>query len=183
MHKVRLAVVLPVIQFSVATTLLQWGYRAPAPNGLDDYVPAVHRICWGLNAPTLPFGVLDTVLWRYWPASGWQGWSVLHLYPGDVFFLAGVVVVWYLVGRGLDRRRFSETPPKHRAAVAVAGNLLLLALGGLLFFKGLADLAQQRLGYLEHVGGLLTLAWSVSLIFLSGRGLAVTVRRAFRAAT
>ena len=176
MHKLRLALIMPVIQFVVAAILLQWGYRTPVLRGSEIYIPTARLVCRGLNAPALLFRILDPftwgVEWHHIPRS------ILGFDTGDIPFLVGVIVVWYLVGRALDKRRIiSGTAVKSRIAVALVACFLLL-LGGFLFSVGLHDLGPGRPNNPSPpVGAVLTLVWSVALIFFSGRGLVSLVRR------
>lgn len=179
MRKLKLAFILPIIQFFLAAILVQLSYRAPRPPGAEYYVPTVWLICRGLNAPAQLLSALVPITWG--PASEWLPNPVLGFYKGDVFFLVGVIVVWYLVGRVLDRRRTQETPGRRRTFTALVAHPLLLATGGLLFFSGLHNLGTNRLNYPDPPwDAYLTLTWSVTLFFFPGRGLAKTVLHAFR---
>jgi hypothetical protein len=92
----------------------------------------------------------------------------------DVFFLAGVIVVWCLVGRALDRRG----TPRSVARGGVLIALFAFILGCLLFFVGMHDLGPSRPDNLgSAVGAVLTLIWSVSLIVIAGRALTKVIRR------
>jgi len=171
MRKLRLALVLPITQFVIATILLKWGDRT-VPPGKVMYVHTARLICWGLNAPALLFRFLNPIGW----GPMWDGLprSILGFDTDDLFFLLGVIVVWYFVGRALDRRPASEKVAP-RGTVTVATLMVcfvVLALGGLLSFAGVHDLVHPSSNNPYHsVRGLLTLIWSVSLIFLSVRWL------------
>jgi hypothetical protein len=174
MRRLRLALSLPVIQFGIAATLLQWGYRTPVPPGSEMYIPTARLVCRGLNAPALLFRILDPFTWGL--AGDRIPRSMLGFDTGDIPFLVGVIVVWYLVGRALDKRRISKTAERSRIAVALIA-CFLLSLGGLLFSAGLHDLGPARPNNSSPpVGAVLTLVWSAALIFLSGRGLARAIR-------
>lgn len=164
MRKLRWAWVLPLIQFVTATILLRWGYRAPGPRGAEYYVPIGHRICWGLNAPAVSFRILGSYLIRSKQPSGSVILRDFGFGADDLLFLAGVVIVWYLVGRALDGQRTSRTSGGHGIALALMARLLLLALGCLFLF-----VVFERYNHLDHAGAFLTATWSVSLIVLSGR--------------
>jgi hypothetical protein len=95
----------------------------------------------------------------------------------DLFILLGVIVVWYCVGRALDQQRTSTTAKRTGVATVLVTCLLLLALGGLLFLTGLHDLGPGRANNPAlAVGAFLTLIWSVTLFFLSGRGVVQAIR-------
>jgi hypothetical protein len=176
LHKLRLALIMPVIQFVVAATLLQWGYRTPVPPGSEIYIPTVRLVCRGLNAPALLFRILDPFTW----GVEWHDVprSILGFDTGDIPFLVGVIVVWYLVGRTLDKRRLiSGTAVRSRIAVALVACFLLL-LGGFLFSAGLHDFGPGRPNNPgPPFGAILTLVWSITLIFLSGRELLTLIPR------
>jgi len=168
MHKLRLAIVLPIIQVVIAAILLRLGKRPPVAM----FVPTAQRINWGLNAPALLFRAVPVFVAGREPASTWPSRSVLGFDVSDLFFLVGVIVVWFLVGRALDRRRTSKTAGGHRSATALVAHPLLLALAGLLFYLGLLE----RRSYLDLVRTLLMWIWSASLIFVSIRGLVRVLR-------
>ncbi len=173
MRKVRLAVVLPIVQFAAAAILLQWARRVPVPPGSAFYVPNVRLICDGLNAPALLFGALAIF--------GSYTSSFLGFPTSDLLFLVGVIIVWYIVGRVLDRRRNSKAAPQRGIATALVMYPLLLMLGSLLLFLGVYGLGPHRPNIADPpVGAFLTLMWSGTLIFLSGRGLVRAIRPAPR---
>jgi hypothetical protein len=175
MRKLRFTWFLPAIQFVIATILLQWGYRAPVSRGSEMYVPTGQLICKGLNAPALLFRFLDPIPWG--PKFDWIPRSILGFYTDDLFFLAGVIVVWYIVGRALDHRRTSRRARQSSVAIALVRCSLLLALGVILFFAGLRDLGPRRSNNpAPPVGAILTLVWSIALIFGSGRRLVASIR-------
>lgn len=170
MQKLRFALLLPVIQAVVALGLIEWGEQTPGPRGADSFVPTAWLVCRGLNAPALLF----RSLWA--PTLDSPLRLIVGLDTSDFLFLLGVIVVWYFVGRALDQRS-TLTPVGGRAvASAVTVHLLLLALGGLLLFVALHDFEYQVTS-LAPVGAFLILLWSVSLLFLSGRGLLKAVRQ------
>ena len=171
MRKLKLAMVLPIILFAVAALLLQ--FAGPR----DFYVSTPRLICWGLNAPALLFRTLNPIGWG--PTFGWLPRSVLGFDTDDLFFLAGVIFVWYFVGRAIDRQGGSKPKARPRTATALIVHTLLLAVGGLLFYLGLRDFQDPTFGNLGHrpYRGILTFLWSGNLIFLSGRALVRVTRR------
>jgi hypothetical protein len=168
-RKLRLAWVLPIIQVLVASILMEWSKRAHGPRRVEYYVPTSWLICRGLNAPALLFRFLNPRMWV--PTWDWVPRSVLDFDVDRVFFVVGVAVVWYLVGRGLDQRGISKTAGRHGVATAFIVYPLLLVLGVLLLYGGLRDLMNPITPY-APVGASLMLIWSAVLILLSGRGLA-----------
>jgi hypothetical protein len=94
---------------------------------------------------------------------------------GRVLFLLSVIVIWYVVGRALDRQRATRQISDHRAGTVLVVHLLLLGAGGVLFFSGMDELRNPP-GNPNPVGALLSLAWSVGLILISGRALFRAIR-------
>jgi hypothetical protein len=168
--------ILPAIQLVVAATLLQWGYHSPAPRGSEVYVPTTRLICQGLNAPALLFRFFNPIGWgqRFDRIPRW----IFGFDTDDLFFLAGVIVVWYLVARALDRRRALR--PTRARKIAPVVDTLLLSLGVILFFAGLQEMMYPRYNNpKDALGAFLTLMWSITLIFLSSRRLVRRFARPF----
>jgi hypothetical protein len=167
--RLKLAVLLPITQLAIAASLLQWSYRIPHPQGVELYSPTPWLICFGLNAPALIFRAVSPAMWgeeyRWFPAS------IAGFYSDEFFFLVGVILVWYLVGRTLDRRSSprENTNPTFTTAI---GATLLLALGGILFTSALHLFMFPGNDNPYHpVRTCLTFAWAVVIIFVSGRRL------------
>ncbi len=172
MRKLRLAFALPFIQSILAAILLQWRTQS------GFYVPTPRLVCWGLNAPALLFRTLNPIRWG--PAFWWLPRSILGFDTDDLFFMAGVIVLWYLVGHALDRRGVSATAGRRRTASCLLAYLLLLALGGVLLYGGLHLLRHKSSDNPnDPVRAVLVLIWSVGLLCVSGRGFAKAIRRAF----
>lgn len=158
----RLALALPVVQVIVAAAL---EFNTPPPD-LEAPPPLVRQICWGVNAPALIVRAVGRVLDVVLPVG--------HTIPIDeLCILAGVFLLWYLVGRALDRR-IAGLPvvPQGRKGLVVLGLLFLLGL----------DLGLNALGMQIRLGGrttwvLLLGAWSVILMVGSVRGMTAQVRR------
>lgn len=171
MHKLKLTVALPTVQVIAAAMLL----RLAGPP--DFYVPTTKLICQGLNAPALVtkfFGLVPGLF------SLVMDRRILGFGADDLFFLLGVAVTWYFVGRTLDRR---FAPKKDRApalTVSIMVHCFLLALGVLLLCFGLSDFQHPNFDNLGHrpMRAVLVLAWSASLIFFSVRGLVRAIRPA-----
>jgi hypothetical protein len=113
-------------------------------------------------------------------------------YVGRGFFLIGVGLVWYLVGRALDWRGAKPAIEPRLITVLAAQSLVLVA-GVLLLSIAWRDVSYPETtisgAFLDVVqsvratpalgliGTSLTLAWSFALIFFSGRSLARMIRR------
>ena len=131
MRKLKFAIVLPITQVLIALILLLWADRTPVPPKLDYYyLPPAWLICKGLNAPAMlllvPFG---------------GDWYFVPSMPivGRGLFLMFVAVVWYLVGRALDR---GPRPAGERRMVTVLMvQSLVLTAGGLLLYSGWNELS------------------------------------------
>jgi len=153
------AVILPAAHVMAAVVMLYVDSHSTPPHGYHSpYVSTARMILMGLNAPcVLVWGLSLTVLTSISPS----------LYPGIVFgvavsdlmFLADVLVLWYLVGRAVDRRGASQS----RGLIEFLVPSLLLVVGAVLSWLGLHDLHEQDRPY----RGLLMLLWAVSLIFVS----------------
>jgi hypothetical protein len=181
MRKLKLAIVLPVTQVLIAWILLLWADQTPVPRGLDYmYHPPAWLVCKGLNAPVMllliPFG------------GNWYNAPAVPI-VGRGLFLVAVAVVWYLVGRAIDRRESPKAGDGRGLAAMIGVQSLLLAVGGVLFYAGWSEMG----GYLTisvrafltvpwslrlaALGPFFSLMWSVSLIFLSSRTLMRILRR------
>jgi hypothetical protein len=176
LRKLKLALALPIIQFIGATLVLRWD----GPSALGP--PTLLLICRGLNAPALLLRV--QAMWG--PFSKWVPGSLAGVDTSDLLFLVGVLFTWYFVGRALDRRRAPNPPGSQKPTVSIAVASLLLATGGILLFAALAEFRNPNFADLgppffdfhrRPEEALLTLIWSVSLIFLSLRGLTALVHR------
>jgi hypothetical protein len=104
--------------------------------------------------------------------------SILGFGAGDLFFLAGVVLLWYLVGRALDRRK---SPPQGRMKISqMLLNLFVIVWGVCLFFFGLPAFQSpwrysNRVGNLA--GGILFSIWLLVLILVAGANLVNRIRK------
>jgi len=165
MHKLRLALVLPVVQCIGAAFLLRWGYN----DRIYDTPPA-HLICRGLNAPALLFRFMNPI--ALGEKYDWLPRSMLGFDTSDLFFLVGVVVVWYLVGHALDHRQTVTGAKRRSLATALIVNVVLIVLGVLFLLGAQYAFARQLVYYpYSHIRAVLLLAWGLGLTFFSIRGL------------
>ncbi len=174
----RLAVVLPVAQSVLAATLLHWGQSQKVSFPLG---PQMLEICFGLNAPAIPFLNARAIVARVFDAR-WQyeiPWKQRLIFGHGtdyLFFLCGVIALWYFVGQALDHRRASVPTRRNRRMTFVLC-LLLLVYGVVLGASGIFELGPGRVKELDPpVGAVLFLIWSAILIFKSGRRLIIAVR-------
>jgi hypothetical protein len=172
MRKLKLAAVLPIIQVVVASLLLLWADRAAIrpPN-----FSAAWLLCRSLNAPVMLLMILFGGNWNFVPQIPFVGRGL---------FLISVGFVWYLVGRALDRRG-AKPAREPRVVTVLAAQSLVLVAGVLLLLIAWRDVSYPETSFrgafldvvrtvgatpvLGLIGTFLTLAWSVSLIFLSVR--------------
>lgn len=172
MRKMKLSLVLPVSQALIAAALLKIGDSVQPPHGAEFYVPTLRLICMGVNAPALLFRFLDPI--SHGPEFGWFPRSVLGIDTNDFFFLIGVFVLWYFVGRAFDKRSVPLDPRRHSRASRLIVFSLILALGILLSGVGLWDVAHPLPN--GPVRAILTLVWAVGLICTSIGGIVLTFR-------
>jgi hypothetical protein len=169
-RKLKLAVVLPILQVLIASILLLLADRTPVPSGLDYYYhPTAWLACKGLNAPAILLLVPLGGTWYFVPPIRIVGRGL---------FLVSVVVVWYFVGRALDKQQAPGPVRGRHMARVVVMQLLLLVTGAFLLLGGLHELGDP---IPSAVGVVFTLAWAASLIFISGRTLLRVIRDAHRA--
>jgi hypothetical protein len=92
----------------------------------------------------------------------------------DVFFLVGVIIVWYLAGRALDERGATRPAEKPRWRAVIGAQVLLLMVGGILFFFAIND-PTVRVSHLPD-RAIPTLFWAAGLIFFPIKKLLRTIR-------
>lgn len=176
MRKLKLAVILPIIRFVIAAVLLRPEFGTAATS----CVPTSRVIFVGLNAPILVHPSLFAVILNdvgpspTWP---WLPQSIFGFATFDCFLLMQVIVLWYLVGRALDKRRIPKTSGKSGWATSLIAYPLLLVFGGCLFIEGLLFFALIHRGCsFGRVPIILAWIWSSTLIFISVRGLSRAIR-------
>jgi hypothetical protein len=174
MREVRFAFVLPIVQVFIAAILLVWSdlaipivyrnwWRFPRREVfIDECVIATNTISHGINGPALLFRGLAVSL----RLRGHPVWGVS---VEDVFYLAGVVVLWYLAGRTLDRRRFRIKKSASRMSTGrVWFNLFLVFWGTLLFvgcFTSFYELTRAS-GVNIHTFYFNSDIWALAFIFV-----------------
>jgi type II secretory pathway predicted ATPase ExeA len=71
MPKMRLRLVLPIVHVLVAATLLHFAARDETPFPLG---PQIRSLCWGLNAPAIPFQAVGRLAYTF----KWLRGSIFH---------------------------------------------------------------------------------------------------------
>jgi hypothetical protein len=186
---VKMSILLPVAQLTLAITLLVWARHQPVHMGTPDdayYTPTVELLCYGINAPVAHLSWrIDQVLSDM---VGRMQWRVAGFYSNVWFFLMGVVVLWYLVGKKIDglRSLFSKTregKPLWRilwnlfAALLGINLFIVLCLHNVVF----TDPRNGTGGGSNFLGSLieqiLWLIWSFVLIVVPAKTLVAVVRK------
>lgn len=177
MRQLRFAFLLPIAQLVVALLLLQWGHRILPPRGLDTiYLPTPRLVCIGINGPAVLFRIGDFLTpqaWKYLQVGGFS--------PDELWFLLGVLVIWFLIGHALDARglRGASTPRIGIGTLITCIAMLIVA--ALLLFLGLKHIHPYEWNNpASPVVGIFFIVWSLALGLLSGRKLTrfIKVKRA-----
>lgn len=166
--QLKLSWTLPIVQLPIAILLLQWARVSGAVeqqrfDTLYTATPAL--VCAGINAPARVFeataGFFDRV---DHPIPTIFGFKLDY-----VFFLVGIGILWYVVGKVLDQRQSSRHEPRPAwttTKLIITGGPLAL-LGALLFYVSLQGFLNPW-RWSNHVGGIvhsfLFLLWSLILI-------------------
>jgi hypothetical protein len=178
LRKLRLSLLLPIVQSVITAVLTIWadrvdwlllggGRRIPPPFvPLHMLVIDLRRIWRGINGPTFPLNF-----------SGLSEVRILGLGVGEILYLAAVVLLWYLVGRFFDRRRGLEittvqTSQRRKTVLAV----LTLGWGVFLFIIGIL-LIPAAFPVTFLIAYVLQVLWSLILIVFATRTLITGIRR------
>jgi len=174
MRTVRLSRVLPGTQIVIAVVLTAWGNRVPGPRYDTLWVSTMGLICEGINAPAVPLGILGVLINRSGPTIP----SIYGFGAWDLFFLTGVVLLWFWVGRAVDHRKSRASP--QRMPISRAGlNLVLMTYGAFIFSLALTMfrnpwILNNRVGTLTE--GVLFAVWSLVLILVGTVNIGVYIR-------
>jgi hypothetical protein len=113
MSKLRFAIGLPILALCGAFAVARWEHHIQAhlpPTQQHPFISTATLVYEGINAPALSFkGVLHSVS-SYLSRRSCAP-SVFGLGIGELLFLTGVVVLWFIVGLALDYRRHVGRPP------------------------------------------------------------------------
>jgi hypothetical protein len=139
--QLSLSWILPIVQVPAAIFLLQWARVSQVVqqkrfDTLYSATPAL--VCGGINAPAMLFSALAALFDRVdHPVPTLFGFTLDY-----VFFLIGIVILWYVVGSVLDQRQSARREPRlvwtMSTLVLLGGPLALL--GALLFYVSLQGL-------------------------------------------
>jgi hypothetical protein len=111
LRKLRLSILLPIVQAVTTAVLTIWADRVDWMLGdhttripgrflhLHLLVIDLREIWRGLNGPTFPLNL-----------SGLSEFQIMGLGVGEILYLAAVVLLWYLVGRFFDRHQSRPEP-------------------------------------------------------------------------
>ena len=134
--------------------------------------------CNAINAPALLFGAVGQLFWRkdHGPTQ------ILGVALPVLLFYAGIVVVWYFVGRWLDECISpARHEKKHIAWTGAIYKAFLVTLGVAIFLGGalpsLTNPGQFNNPVGNHVAAIFYLAWSVALVLFPMANLVKGLRR------
>jgi hypothetical protein len=165
MPKLRLAVILPILIVCLDLPVALWQSHVDAQQPPKHEYPIVSPVTLayrGLNAPALIFrGLCEAALPVY--RIDHDPPTLLGVGSGQLFFFAGVVLLWFTVGLSFDRRRSCEMHRQTATTIwRVLGTLLFVAFAMLLFGGGVFVIRHRPAG--NPVGdvlqGILFFGWS-----------------------
>lgn len=189
MRKLRFTLLLPAIQLLGAVLLLEWGRRILGPRGLDTvYVSTARLFCFGLNAPAILF-TIPALLPTYSSTANPSALdyrilesSIFGFSVAELSFLVGVIVLWFLVGRTIDRyRAFGVQQQWSKTGISVVVRVFMIILGACFFVAAVQsfnDFGRYNNPTGNRVQATLFLVWSLVLTILSGSKLVNLFRKA-----
>ena len=161
MPKMRLVVALPLIQLTIGVLLLR---SNPAVEG---YVPSRRVIYWGLNSSAMAFRILDRIDWSAWHMPR----AALGLERDDIFLLLGAGIVWFFVGKEIERATSARERRLAPKVWMISVSLLRGGLAVLCLIQGLSYLVHPLPTTLYPIDcAVLPFLWSISLLVVSVRG-------------
>ena len=174
LRELRTAIVLPMVQTVVAVLLLQRGYQLRStlgPHPSPFYVPTVTQVCYGISAPAVFLRFATFLLGAKLTPP-----SIGNFDAGDLLFLLGVVLVWYLVGRAIDARHRGSTAKSSGGKLAANSLLMVLGIALLCFGIGgaLSDSTENLKGAAVQIG--LSVLWGCCLTVVSGARIVAALR-------
>lgn len=172
MRKLRLKWLLPSLFLGLTAMQLAWSERIDGIlQPLRTYVGRIGDLWHALNAPAL---FLLAIGIHFAPIR--QPQTIANFPIDTILFLAGGIVLWFVIGKMLDRYGEQTTPlPNVRGAIVLSTRVLILLWGIYLCWEAIrASSATDYLGRRvpgSVLDGVIVLSWSVILIILSGRSL------------
>jgi len=168
--KLRLSWILPLVQLPSAIFLLEWGEHSARSADVIRmrydtlYAATPTLICGGINAPAKLLAATSRLFGRV----DHEPPAIFGITLDYVFFLIGVVILWYVVGQALEDRQSAHDwrPVWTTTKLLLAGGPLAL-MGSLFFYLSLQGfLSPERWNNL--IGGvlqnILILLWSMVLL-------------------
>jgi hypothetical protein len=174
MKRSRFSIVLPCAQVLLALVLWRVARHDDTFRRLrldTLYAPTAWLISNGINAPAILFR---------WLGHTFDASAVNEAFANrfdfelsEAAFFVGVAVVWFLVGRAIDRRialdGATAPPPSKSAFTAVV--FILLGMLGALFavegFYGFKYLGRWNNPHGNLIQDVLFLAWAIALLYIS----------------
>jgi hypothetical protein len=143
MWKLRLSILLPAVQLPLAVIRWEWGARSTIRLLALVIGGLAHSFVMGSMLPLffLRFAVFPfTRDGRPWPHPSIFGYG-----PEKLAFFLGVAILWFVVGKLLDRRRSDKVPSEKRVTVreALISSFMIvlgIVMGIALFAEGLEGL-------------------------------------------
>jgi hypothetical protein len=181
--------VLPAIQLAIALAALVYApceLRARYHVVGDDFMllgyrsvfpPPILRFTYAMNFPAVAGAYsVRFASWAPREVVHYQSPPFVSLSVQDCIFIASVGVLWYLIGRMLDRRkRASETAPSAKSSGLVPlaiGFLFSVGVDALASFFAMLTNADRPMRQVGFFG----LAWAVSLLWYFGSNLIGALR-------
>lgn len=158
------------LAFLLAATLLAIGHQASVAGGErfdTPYVPTVTLLCLGLNAPA-------TLLMIPAAFNLLRQWSFLGFADSEWYFLLGVAVTWFTVGRTLNRPLIDSG----REILRWVLRIVLVLLATWLVYAGLFQTRMQPYNnpFGNKLEATLFMLWAIVLLMYCLRFHGTTVR-------
>jgi hypothetical protein len=132
--QLKLALLLPIIQGTVAVVLLTWANTTATGGAYSAFVSSPTQICHALNAPAfVTFALLSKIAPRQTLVGG---------FLPSTLFVSLSLAMWYWIGTTIDRRNIYT---RRRSGIAASNIFAILLLSGyavLLLILGLAPITQ-----------------------------------------
>jgi hypothetical protein len=174
MRKLRLALFLPIIQFPIAYALLTWRGQ------FNTYIGNTRAFCFAINAPIMLF---LAPFYQMAPIR-WMPGDILGVRSDNLLVLAGIVILWFLVGLALDFGWFDRQHVPRKQALSkfrMLINLFVVGSGVWLFFRVGMDWllrtdSSQRHSPFDIAYGIIAIVWALLLTTAAGRRLFDIIR-------